>query len=122
MLSQSGNALYISVQNPLFSGLLSKNLKIQIYINIILPFVLYGFKTWSLTLREERRLRLFENRVLRGIFRPKRDEVTWEWRKLHNEELHDLYSSPTTVRVINSRRMELGWGGERRVQGFGGET
>jgi hypothetical protein len=70
---------------------------------------------------------VFENRVLRRIFGPKRDEVTGVWRKLHNEELHDLYSSPTTVRVIKSRSMRLAghvarMGGERRVQGFGGET
>jgi hypothetical protein len=71
----------------------------------ILPVVLYGCETWSLTLREERRLRVFENWVLRGIFGPKRNEVTGEWRKLHNEELNDLYSSPTIVRVIKSRRM-----------------
>ena len=65
--------------------LLSKNLKIKIYRTIILPVVLYGCETWSLTLREERRLRVFENRVLRKVFGPKRDEVTGEWRKVHNE-------------------------------------
>ena len=65
--------------------------------------VLYGYETWSLTLREERRLRVFENRVLKRIFRPKRDEVTGEWRKLHNEELNDLYCSPNIVRVIKTR-------------------
>jgi hypothetical protein len=67
---------------------------VSFYKTIILPVVLYGCETWSLTLREEHRLRLFENRVLRRIFGPKRDEVTGEWRKLHNKELHDLYSSP----------------------------
>ena len=85
-----GNACYYSVQNLLSSRLLSKNLKIKIYRIIILPVVLYGCETWSLTLREERRLRVFENRVLRRVFGPKRDEVTGEWRKLHNEELNDL--------------------------------
>ena len=74
--------------------LLSKNLKIKIYRTIILPVVLYGCETWSPTLREERRLRVFENRVLCGVFGPKRCEVTGEWRKLHNEELNDLYSLP----------------------------
>jgi hypothetical protein len=66
---------------------------------------LYGYETLSLTLREEHRLRVIENRVLRGIFGPKRDEVTGEWRRLHNEELSDLYSSPNIIRVIKSSRM-----------------
>ena len=87
---KSGNACYHSEQNLLSSSLLSKNLKIKIYRIIILPVVLYGCKTWSLTLREERRLRVFENRVLRRIFGPKRDELTGEWRKLHNGMLNDL--------------------------------
>jgi hypothetical protein len=72
---------------------------------IILPLVLYGCETWSLTLREEHRLRVFENRVLTRIFEPKRDEVMGEWRKLYNKELHDLYSSPSIIRIIKSRRM-----------------
>jgi hypothetical protein len=84
--------------------LLSKNVKIRICKTIILPVVLYGCKTWSLTLREEHRLRVFENRVLR-IFGRKRDEVMGEWRKLHNEELRDLYSSPSIIRIIKLRRM-----------------
>ena len=80
----------------------TKTLKIKIYRTAILPVVLYGCETWSLTLREERRLRVFENRVLRRVFGPKRDEVTGEWRKLHNEELRDLYSPPNIVRVVKS--------------------
>jgi hypothetical protein len=69
----------------------------RIYKSIILPVVLYGFETWSLTLREQHRMRMYVNRVLRRIFGPKRDEVTGEWRKLHNEELRDLYSSPSII-------------------------
>jgi len=89
--------------------MLSKSLKIKIYRTIILPVVLYGCETWLLTLREERKLRVFENMVLRRIFRPRRDEVKGEWRRLHNEELNDLYSSPNIVRVIKPRRMR--WAG-----------
>jgi hypothetical protein len=85
--------------------LLSKNVKIKIYRTIILPVVLYGCETWLLTLREERRLKVFENMVLRRIFGPRRDEVTGDWRRLHNEEINDLYSSTNIVRVIKSRRM-----------------
>ena len=97
--------------------MLSKRLKIKIYRTIILPVVLYGCETWSLTLREERRLRVFENRVLKRIFGPKRDEVTWEWRKLHNEEFSDLYSLPNIVRVVKSRRMR--WAGHVACMGRG---
>jgi hypothetical protein len=93
------------MQNLLSSRLLSKNTKIRVYGTIILPVVLYGCETWSLTLREEQRLRVFENRVLRRVFGPKRDKATGEWRRLHNEELNDLYSSPNVIRVIKSRRM-----------------
>ena len=78
------------MQNHLSSWLLSKNLKIKRYRTITLPVALYGCETWPLTLREERKLRVFENMVLRRIFGPRRDEVTGEWRRLHNEELNDL--------------------------------
>ena len=81
------------MKNLLSSRLLSKHLKIKIHRTISLPVVLYGCETWSLTLREEMKLRVFENMVLRRIFGPRRDEVTGEWRRLHNEELNDLYSS-----------------------------
>jgi hypothetical protein len=122
----SGNACYHSVQSLLSSRMLSRNVKVKIYKTIILPVVLYGCETWSLTLREEHRLRVYENRVLRGIFGPKRDEVTGECRKLHNEELQILYSSPNIIRQIKSRRMR--WAGhvarigEECVQGFDGKA
>ncbi|KAJ4444398.1 hypothetical protein ANN_06190 [Periplaneta americana] len=104
-----GNACYYSVEKLLSSSLLSKNLKVRIYKTVILPIVLYGCETWTLTLREEQRLRVFENKILRKIFGTKRDEVTGEWRKLHNTELHVLYSSPDIIRNIKSRRLR--WAG-----------
>jgi hypothetical protein len=82
--------------------------EIKIYTTIILPAVLYGCETWSLTLREECRLRVFENRVLRRIFGPERDEVIGEWRRLHNEELYAVYS-PNIIQVIKSSRLR--WAG-----------
>jgi hypothetical protein len=93
----------------LSSHLLSINANIKIYKTIISPVVLYGCETLSVTLREEHILRVFENRVRREIFGPKRDEGTGGWRKLHNEELHGLHSSPIIVRVIKARRMR--WAG-----------
>jgi hypothetical protein len=84
--------------------------KIKIYRTIIFPVVLYMCETWSLTLREERRLRVFESRVLRRVFGLRRDEVKGEWRKLHNDELNDLYSLPNIVRVVKARRMR--WAGQ----------
>ncbi|KAJ4427918.1 hypothetical protein ANN_23928 [Periplaneta americana] len=104
-----GNACYYSVEKLLSSSLLSKHLNVRIYKTVILPVVLYGCETWTLTLREKQRLRLFENKVLRKIFGAKRDEVTGEWRKLHNAELHTLYSSPDIIRNIKSRRLR--WAG-----------
>ena len=99
----------------LSSRLLSKNLKTKIYRTIIFPVVLYGCEAWSLTAREERKLRMSENMVLRRMFGPRKDEVTGEWRRLHNE-LNGLHSSPNIVGVIKSRRDGLGmwlvWGGE----------
>jgi hypothetical protein len=102
----SGNACYHSSQSLLCSHLLSRNLKVKIYETIILPVVLYGCENWSLTLREEHRLRVFQNRVLRGIFGPKRDEVTGEWRKLHSGELHNLYSSPDIMILLDRSNQE----------------
>ena len=99
---KSGNACCHSGQN--LPGCYLKYKDVD-YRTIILAVVLYGCETWSLTLREERKLREFENRVLRRIFGPRGNEVTGEWKKLHNEELNDLYSSPNIVRVIESRRM-----------------
>jgi hypothetical protein len=107
----------------LSSSLLPKNIKIKIYRTIILPVVLYGCETWSLTLKEESRLR-----VLRRMFGSKWDEVTGEWRKLHNEELNDLYCSPKNYPGEQIANYEMSgtcstYGEEERcVQGFGGET
>jgi hypothetical protein len=125
---KSGNACYHSVQNLLSSRLVSKNTKIREYKTVVLHVVLYECETWYLTLREEQRQRVFENRVLRRIFGPKRDEATGEWRRLHNEELNDLYLPPNIIRVIKSRRIR--WTGhvarmggkEMCIQDFGGET
>jgi hypothetical protein len=104
----SGNARCYSVQDLSSSRLISKNLMIKINKTVILPVGLSGCVTCSLTLGEEHRLRVFENRVLRKIFAPKREE-DGSWGKLHNDELHDLYSSPNIFRVIKSRRMK--WAG-----------
>jgi len=97
--------IYNSVQNILSSHLLSKNIMIKIHKNILWPVILYGCETWFLTLREGRRLWVFENRVLRRIFGRKWGEVTGEWRKLHNEERNGLYCSSNIVPAIKSRRM-----------------
>jgi hypothetical protein len=95
----------IGPELSVFSSAVDKRKKIRIYTTVILPAVLYGCETWSLTLREENRLRVFENFVLRRIVGRKRNEVMGGWRKLHNEELRDLYSSPIIIRIIKSRRM-----------------
>ena len=97
------------MQNLLSSSFLSKNSKIKVYSTNILPVVSYGCETWSLTFRKELRLRVFENRVLRRIFGPKKDEVTGEWMKLHNTELNDMYCSPNILRMIKSRKLR--WAG-----------
>jgi hypothetical protein len=112
----SGNACCYSVQNLFVLPSHIKNMKIKIYRTVILQVVMYGCETWSLTLKEEHRLRVFENRVLRKIFGPKREE-DGSWRKLHNDELHSLYSSPNIVMVIKSRRMR--WAGHVARMGEG---
>jgi hypothetical protein len=104
-------------QNLLSSRLLSVNLKVMVHKTIIVPVVLCGCETWSLTLREEHRLKVFENRVLRRIFGPKGDEVTGEWRKFYSDELHNLYSSPDIIGQIKSRRMR--WAGHLARMGEG---
>jgi hypothetical protein len=110
----------------LSSRLLSRNVKVKIYKTIILPVVLYGCETWSLTLREENRLRVIENRVLRRIFGPNGDEVAGEWRKLLSEKLHILYSSPNIIRQIKENEVGGTCGTHRRgqecVQGFDGKA
>jgi hypothetical protein len=103
----SGNGCCQSVQSLLSSRLLSENVKIKIYKNTILPVVLFGCETWSLTSREEHKLKVFENRVLKRTFGPTRAEVTGEQRKQNNEEHRDLYCSPCLIRIIKSRRMRL---------------
>ena len=105
---KGGNSCYFSVQTLLSSRLFSNNLKIKIYKTIILPVVLYGCEARSLTLREERTVRVFENRVLRRIFGLKRNAIG-QWRRLHNEEIHSLYFSTNIVRAIKSRRLR--WAG-----------
>jgi hypothetical protein len=125
---KSGNDCYHSVRNLLSFSLVSKNVKVKIYRTIILPVDLYDCETWSLTLREECRLRVFENGVPRGIFGGRRDDVTGQWRRQHNEDLYGLYSSPNIIRVIKSRRLR--WAGhvackgveEISILGFCGET
>jgi hypothetical protein len=97
--------------------LISRNIRIKIHGTVTLPVVLYGCETWFLTFTDERGLGVFENRVLTKTFGPKRDEVTGEWGKLHNEELYDLYSSPHIIRVITSRRMR--WAGHVARMGRG---
>jgi hypothetical protein len=111
------NSCYHSGHSLLSSRLLSRNLKGKIHKTIILPVVLYGCETWSLTLREEHRLMVFENRVLRGIFGPKREEVTGQWTKLHSGEFHNLYPSPDIIRQMKSRRMR--WAGHVARMGEG---
>jgi hypothetical protein len=110
---KSGNACYHYEQNIFSSSLLSKNVNIKIYRTIILPVVLYGCESWSLTLR------VFENKVLRRIFGPKKVEVTGEWKRLHNKELYALYSSSNIIWVIKSRKLRwtghVARMGERRV-------
>jgi hypothetical protein len=112
----SGNVEYHSVQHLLSFCLLLKKLNIKIYKIVIWPVGLCGCKTLSFTLREEHKLRVFENRALRRIFGPKREKVR-SWRKLHNDELHGLYSSPNIVRVIKSRRLR--WAGHVALRGEG---
>jgi hypothetical protein len=104
-----GNASYHSDQNLLFSLVFFQNLKKKPHKTTILPVVLYVRQTWSLTARVKHSLRVFQNRVLRRICGPKREEVAWGCRRLHNEELHNLFASPNIIRVIKSRSMR--WSG-----------
>ena len=99
---QSGNACCHSVKNLLTSSMLSKIINIKTLRTVILSFILYWYENWSLTLKEEHLLRVFQNKVLRRIFGPKRDKVAGEWRELYNEKLNEMYFSPNTIRVIKS--------------------
>ena len=90
------------MKNLLSSSLLSKIIKIKIQRTVILSIILYGYENWSLTLKKEHMLRVFQNKVLKKIFGPKKEEVTGEWRKIYNEELNELYCSPNTIQVIKS--------------------
>jgi hypothetical protein len=110
----SGNACYNSIQSLLSSHLLSRNVKVKIQKKKKLPVVLYGCETWSNTLREKHKLRVFENTVVRRIFGPKGDEVTGEWRKLHSGELHNLYCSANINRQIKSRGRDMRQAWKRR--------
>jgi len=105
-----------------FFQFVSKNIKIKRNKTVILPDVFCGCETWTLTLREERRLRVFDSRVLRRIFGAERDEVTKEWRKLYNEELCDVYSAPNINRLRRRWTGNVGRMGDRGLQGFGGEA
>jgi hypothetical protein len=113
-----GNACYHSIQNLLSAPLLSKNIKIRLYKSIILSVVLYVCEIWSFILRKEHRLKMFENRVLRRMFQPKRNEVIAGGRKLHNVELHNLYPSPSTIGMMKTRRMR--WAGHVAQMGRSG--
>ncbi|PSN43959.1 hypothetical protein C0J52_12363 [Blattella germanica] len=110
-----GNACYYASQRLLSSQLLSKKIKLKIYKTVILPVILYGCETWALTLREEERLRVFENKVLRKIFGPKREKETGEWRRIHNTELKDLYGKPDIIRKINRIDFDGQGIGDRRI-------
>jgi hypothetical protein len=123
-----GNSCYYSARNHLSTHLQSRNTKIKIYKNIILPAALYGCETWSLTLREEYRLRVFNNTVMRNIFGTNREEVTGDWRRLQNEELNYLFCSHNIIRVNQIKKNKLSaacsmYGREEKcIQDFGGKT
>jgi hypothetical protein len=122
----SGNVYYHSVQNVSFYHLLYRNIKIKIYRTIMLLVIMYGCETWQFTLTEEHRLRVTEKRVLKKIYGPEWEEVTGDWRKLHNEEVHHWCISPNIVKVIISRRIRwvghVAGIGEKCIQVFGGKT